>query len=558
MLKVGHVMEPDPNALQVHQVNCFYNYTAGLEIADVDLIKTAGRLLRSGVTRSVCFSDLKSVYLDASGEVQLEWLQPEGRQWDSRWTVEFSEHLPRPVAEELVFCLELSFHEQRIEGAESRQTPSYLRAALPPVVLERDDLTLPVYPWLKVYSDGILNVSFQLDTTWDSLNETDFIDDVVNLFYRYFDQIWIQANLQRLDANHILPKAFASDLSIGGQEVVGRKHRKLLKNMRRASRAVLDRSFGKDGRNFEVGGDSWTLHQIAGSEDESGWEATIDLCRSIYLGAVTSLIVPRAGRKAERFRQVQLWQGHPSISLMRFAAQPDTTDALLEKFGPSISRVLMRSSAIDRPPTLPPDLRLFEDYCLHGNRALLLWTWLRPDNSPDDAWEDPRTRARLLENQARAEHFEYHNLRIARACATAIAPPSDEHLIRAYEVLASAESVIHHSSQAGEITEALEYLLDAVGTTKLVGSAKEHARWHLDERRYRTEKKRSRVDRWLVVIFGFVGAASLADLVFRPFVLESYPELGSKWSGLVAFLLATVVVALLAVAILMSNGRRRG
>lgn len=371
---VGDVMNPGPTALEVQQVNCFYNYTAGLEVGDVDLIKTAVRLLRSGVARAVCFSDLKSFYLDTNGDIQLEWIQPKGRQWDSSWMVQFSDDLPRPIAEELLFCLELSFHEQRIEGAESRQIPPHLRAVLPPVVLERGDFTLPVYPWLKVYSDGILNVSFQLDTTWDSLNEADFISDVVNLFYRYFDQIWIQANVQRLDANHILPEAFAGDLSIAGQAAAGRKHRRLLKDLHRASRVVLDRSLGKDGRNFEVGGDSWTLHQIAGSEGDSDWEANIDLCRSIYLGAVTSLIVPSAGKKAERFRRVQLWQGHPSISLMRFTAQPDTTDGLVERFSPTISPVLMRSSSIEQPPDLPPDLRLFEDYCLHGNQALLLWT----------------------------------------------------------------------------------------------------------------------------------------------------------------------------------------
>jgi len=547
-------MKLRPTKLQVHQANCFYNYTAGLEATDVDLLKTAVNLLKSGIARTVCFSDLKGVYLDAKGDVQLEWLQPQGRQWDSRWTVKFTENLPRQTAEDLVFCLELSFHEQRIEGTKSRQIPPHLRAALPPLVLERDGWLLPVFSWLKIYSDGILTVSFQLDTTWDDLGEADFIQDVVNLFQQYFDRIWVQADLQRLDAKQILPEAFASEFSIGGQEVVGRKQRKLLKEMRRTSRTVLDESLGKDGQAFEIGGESWLLHQIAGSEDQ---EATIDLCRSIYVGAVTSLVVPRATEKVKRLRRIQLWQGRPSISLMRFRDQPDTKDALLARFGPSMSRVLMRSSTIGGPPALPPDLRLFEDYCFHGNRALLLWTWLRPADSPDDAWEDANTRAHLLENQARAEHFEYHNLRIARACASANSPPSDDHLIGAYEVLATAESAIHHSSQAGEITEALEYLMEAAGTMGLVASGKEHARWHLDERRYRTEKKRSRVDRWLAVVFGFVGAAGLADLVFRPFLQDSYPELGIKWSGLIAFALAVIVVTLLAVAILISNRRRR-
>lgn len=550
-------MKPHPTKLQVHQANCFYNYTAGLETTDVDLLKTAVNLLKSGIARTVCFSDLKCVYLDATGEIQFEWLHPEGRQWDSSWTVRFSENLPHRTAEELVFCLELSFHEQRIESTEARLIPPHLRAALPPLVLERDSYTLPVHPWLKIYSDGILTIGFQLDTTWENLDETDFIHDVVNLFQQYFERVWVQADLQRMDAQQILPDAFGDTFSVAGQEVSGRKYSKLLKKMRRTSRKVLDESLEKDGQAFEISGESWLLHQIAGSEDQADWEVTIDLCRSIYVGAITSLIVPRATQNNKRLRQVQLWQGRPSISLMRFRDQPSTKDELLARFGPSISRILMRSSAIEKPSALPPDLRLFGDYCFHGNRSLLLWTWLRSVDSSDDAWSDANTRTQLLENQARAEHFEYHNLRIVRACATASSPLSDEHLIDAYEVLATAESTIHHSSQAGEITEALDYLIEATGTMGLVASGKEHARWQLDERRYRTEKRRSRVDRWLMIVFGIVGAASMADLVVQPLIKASYPELGSKWLGLFSFALAIIVVSLPAAFIGISNRLRR-
>jgi hypothetical protein len=41
--------------------------------------------------------------------VQLEWLRPQGRQWDSSWTVNFSDDLPRSAVKELTFCLGLSF-----------------------------------------------------------------------------------------------------------------------------------------------------------------------------------------------------------------------------------------------------------------------------------------------------------------------------------------------------------------------------------------------------------------------------------------------------------------
>ncbi|WP_163575092.1 hypothetical protein [Halomonas faecis] len=543
--------------LKVQQANSFYNYTVGLDVMDVDLVKTATNLLKSKIARTVCFSDLKCVYLDVDGCVQLEWLRPQGRQWDSHWEVKFSDNLPRHTAADLLFCLELSFLEQRIESPEARQMPSHLRAALPPLVLERDGLTLPIHPWLKLYSDGILIISFQLDAEWSGLDEGDFIQEIVNLFQQYFDRVWVQEHLQRIDAEQELLSDLGSKLSIGGQRVASRKTQKLVKKIRRDGRAVLEESLGKCGRAFDISGESWVLHQIAGSEGQSDWEATIDLCRSIYVRAVASLVTVSGRTWVGRAPQAQLWQGRPSISLMRFVDQPDSKEKLLEEFGPSISRVLGRHGELEDPPALPPDLRMFGDYCFHGDRALLLWTWLRTQDQPDNVWEEDNTQGRLLENQARAEHFEYHNLRIARACATASSPKSDEDLVEAYRVLAGAEAVIHHSGQAGEITDALDYLLAAAGTRGLIASGKEQARWHLDERRYRAERKRGRVDRWLTGVFGLVGVAGFADLVVKPLLTDMYPERGEAWTGLYAFALSFAVVGLVAVLIWIINILRR-
>lgn len=537
------------NELDVQQVNCFYNYAVGLATSDVNLVKTAAKLLKSRIVRTVCFSDMKSLYLDDKGDVQMQWLRPQGRQWDSSWTVKLSPTLPRSAVEELTFCMELLFHEQRIEGPEGRQMAPHLRAALPPLVLEREGMTLPVHAWLKVFSDGIMIVSFQLDTSWERLGEADFISDVVNLYQRYFARVWVHADLQRLDAAQIMPNAFRSELSIAGQEVVGRKLRKLLKEMRQDSSATLNESLGKKGRDFEIANENWTLHQIAGSEEQDKWEASMDLCRSLYVNAVASLVVPAIHKKRERVERIQLWEGRPSISVMRFRDQPSSKTVLLDNFGQSISRVLLRSSAVPHPPELPPDLRTFEDYCLHANRSLLLWTWLRTNGEPHDAWQNSTTRARLLENQGRAEHFEYHNMRIARACAIAASPPSDNHLISAYETLASAHSDIHHSSQSGEITDALSYLMSTVGTTDLVDSGKEQARWHLDERRYRADKKRSWNDRWLALVFGLVGATGLADLVIQPYLNIFCPDMQAGTRGLTSFVVAAIVVALAALLI---------
>lgn len=537
----------------MQQVNCFYNYTVGLDVADVDLVETAKKMIRAGVVRAVCFSDLKAIYIDECGDIQLEMIQPQGRQWDNFWNVKFSDALPEYVASDLVFCLELSFHELRISGSESAQVSPYLRAALAPFVLEREDLVLPIYPWLKIHSNGIMSISFQLDAVWADLAEKEFIKGVVNLFQCYFEKIWVQAKLQRIDGEQLLPSAFDGVVSIGGQNISDKNSRKIIKNMRKKARIALEESLGKEGRCFELHGETWGLHQIAGSEGQDEWEATIDLCRSIYMNAITSQVIARGAEGVG----VQLWQGRPSISLMRFLDQPQVKKDLFGRYSASMSRILMRSSEMDNPPPLPPDLRLFEDYCFHGNRSLLLWTWLRQSNEPEDAWDDENTTARLMENQARAEHFEYHNMLISRACATASSPPSDEHLVYAYETLALADSTIHQSSQAGEITDALEYLIDAAGTMRLISSGKEQARWHLDERRFRSEMRRSRVDRWLAVVFGFVGAAGLADLFIQPLLKSAYSDWADWLTGVSAFALASSLVGVFALPIWIANKVRR-
>lgn len=556
MLNLKGIRMTQPTMLlKIDQANVFYNYTIGLATTEVDLLKTAGKLLKSELTKVVCFSDLKCLYIDDHGEIQLEWVQPEGRQWDPSWKVSFGPHIPQAAAIDLAYSIELLFHEQRIEAREARQVAPYLRAALPPIVLESGDLTLPLYAWIKVFSDGIFILSFQLDTTWDGIEEEQWISDIVNLFQRYFNTVWVNAKLQRLDADHLLPHAFHDELSVAGQTIGGRKTRKLLKKMRRKSKAVLNEALGKDGREFEIGDERWVLHKIAGSDQQEDWEATIDLCRSQYVNAIADIVVPCARSETGNMREVCLWQGRPSVSLMRFREQPSSKDTLLMQFGPSMSRIMMRSALIDNPPELPPDLRPFEDYCFHGNRALLLWTWLRSEGEPDDAWEDPTTRPALTENQARAEHFEYLNMRVARACAIAGSPPSYTHLVEAYDLLVSAENLIHHSSQAGEISDALLYLISAVGTAGLVPSGKERARWRLDELRYRAESRRVRTDRLIGVMFGLVGAAGLADLVFKPYLTVTFLELSNWEAGLFSFIFAALVVGLIAIPIWTINRR---
>lgn len=540
-------------SIRIDQANVFYNYSIGFEATSIDLVGTAGKLLKSGVAKAVLFSDLKYLYTDADGKVQLGWIRPQGRQWDASWKFSFDSKVPAAVTTEIIQAIEVIFHECRIESREAKKIPPYLHVSFPPIVLESDELQLPIFASIKLFADGIAILSFQLDTTWDGVDEEYFVSNVVNLYQRYFNSIWMDSRIQRLDAEMLLPVAFQNQISFAGIQLGGRKVNKLVQQMQRESRALLDKALEVQGRQFEIGDEQWTLHEIAGSKDDDSWESTLDLCRSEYFNALSALLVPGQKQRKLKTRPVYLWQGRPSVTLMRFRDQPATKENLLSAFASSLSRILIRSTTVDTPPALPPDLRIFGDYCFHGNRSLFLWTWLRPYGAPDNAWEESATRAKLMENQARSEHIEYHNMRIARACAMTQSPPSDDHLLEAYETLASSDDVIHHSSQAGEISDALAYLLDMLGTTKLVAPAKEAARWYLDELRYRSDKRRIRADRWLSFVFGLVGTSGLADFAIRPFLVAAWPSLSREATPLVAFVIAGLIVVMIAIPIWFLN-----
>jgi len=540
--------------LRIDQANVFYNYAIGFEATSIDLVRTAGKLLKKGIAKAVFFSDLKFLYTDEEGEVQIERMQPQGRQWDSNWKINFDSKVPADVAAEIILAIEVSFHEHRIEGPGARKLPPYLRASLPPIVLESDELQLPIFASIKLFADGIAILSFQLDSTWDGVDEEYFVSNIVNLYQRYFNSVWVDSRIQRLDAETILPVAFQDEISLAGNPIGGLKVNRLLRKMRKESQALLNKDLGEQGRHFEIGNEQWALHPIVGSKNQDSWESTIDLCRSEYFNALSALLViSRKQRKLQLSQSAYSWQGRPSVVLMRFRRQPETKDDLLGAFAPSLSRILMRSTAMETPPDLPPDLRPFGDFCFHGNRAMLLWTWLLPHGAIADAWEEPTTRSILLEHQARSEHIEYHNMRITRACEMAQSPPSDYHLMEAYETLSLVHDVIHRSSQAGEITDALTYLLEEIGTAKLVAPAKEAARWHLDELRYRSDKRRISSDRWISFVFGLVGTAGLADFAIRPYLVTAWPGLSREATPLVAFGIAGLIVALIAVSIWFLN-----
>jgi hypothetical protein len=529
--------------LIVQQANAFYNYTLGFYASEIDLVKTATHAIKLGVSSSAYFSDNKFIYPDEEGKVQLEWIQQKGRFWDSPHKFSLKKELPGHIMKNLVFALEGSFHEGRIGQLEI--TP-YVRLDLPPIVLGgSEEINIPLHVSVKIYEDGIAILSFLLDDrSWENADESFFINEVVNLFSRYFEDVWIDAKIQKLEADLILPHAYQGQITLAGKPLKGRDINKSIRKMREEARKTFNDSMSKEGTTFYIDGKKVVLHKAAGSEQEDMWESSFDFCTSVYIDALSNLIVPEDGQKEYASMSPLHWQGRPSISLMRFNEQPDNKEKLLKHYKQSLLRILSRSEHVEGNSELPDDLRPMGDFTFHGTRAIFLWTWIKSKNAPSDVWKDPNTFSFIMNQQCRAEHIEYYNMRLTRACKLTRFPPSENHLINSYRILCMAEDDLHHSSGAGEITDALKTVLSDFGTMDLVPSAKEAARWYLDEMRYKTEKSRLKVDRWLTLVFGLVGTTGLSEFLIKPFV-EIFLTDSEILAPVYSFVISAIIVFLI-------------
>lgn len=538
--------------IHIKQANFFYNYTFGLNVNGIDLIKTATKLFGEGLVRLVTFSDLNVLYLDKNNNLKTNKIEHNSRDYDKSWKVDIIDDLQDLVIPEFVASLEQSFHDKNIQGPYNRSVAPNFRASLAPIVFEDKDLTFTFVPWIKIYNDGIVALSFQLDFESDAIEENDFIDNFVNLSHKYFKNIYMDAKIQRIDGYKHLENYSKVPLTFGGQTISNRATRKLKKEICAQSKSRLDKSLSANGKEFDCFGAQWVLHPIAGTENKVNGESTLEMCQSIISVAIIAQIRANSKNSSQNVEAV-IWEGRPSISLMRFSGQESNKKIFLTKHSASLSRIMLRASTLKRPPELPLDLRPFDDYCFHGNRSLLLWTWMKATDAPDDAWSDVNVKSKIYDNQCRTEHFEYHNMRIARACSIVSSPSNDLILVDAYEILSQSEKLLMRSSHSGEITDAVQYLLNAVGTKDLINSAKEQAKWYLDEKRFIYERQRSNIDRSLTVVFGFVGAAGVADLILKPLLEDLFPSTQNWITGLAAFVISSLIVLLLSLIILACN-----
>lgn len=532
-----------PEHFKIRQSNVFYNYSMGLSVMDIDLLKAGTTIIELGLAQSVFFSDKTFLYCDKNGEKHFKFGKSQADIIDCLSSEDDS------IMQDYLIFYDLVKEESHLYSNQRH----YLRVSLPPIVLEDEDYgQYIIYVLLKIYSNGIAILSFQFDARWNDINESDFIKDVVNLYSRTWHKVWIDKLVQKIDGEvYANRQAFDNIFVVAGNEINVKGKRTIIKKLKEDGLSNLDKSLHySQGHEFSFAGKKKMLYQLAGT-DGKDTDNAFELCVHMYFNIVAKIIDSISDDSVDAYTFT--WEGRPSISLMHFANQVKDRQELEEKFSNSIRKILNRSSvAIDESNHLK-NLRWYGDHSFYGNRSILLWIKLDSGNDSDENF----LFRNVLSHQARVEQIEFYNMLLARACAWCADPETEEHLFNAYDILINKEKAIHHSSQSGEIVQTISYLIDQFGTNLLIEPAKESAVFHLDELKYRSDLVKGRKMQWMTLTFGLVGATSFAEFIVYPLVKNLYSEyLRADFLPLLSFFSTLgLIVVVLGVASLINKNK---
>jgi hypothetical protein len=95
----------------------------------------------------------------------------------------------------------------------------------------------------------------------------------------------------------IIPNAFQDQITLAGKPLKGREIKSTIRKMRKEARKIFQESISKEGSTFTIGEKTVVLHKVAGSNNEDTWESNFDFCTSVYMNALSNLIVPANDQK---------------------------------------------------------------------------------------------------------------------------------------------------------------------------------------------------------------------------------------------------------------------
>ncbi|MGD8191526.1 hypothetical protein ACQCN2_16220 [Brevibacillus ginsengisoli] len=296
-----------------------------------------------------------------------------------------------PLQRELIYQFEsMKFNEQKLYKHFEKNN-SYIRIFFGGCYLREEGKLLSVYPQIKLYKNGILLVTFRKMLPDTNLTIEEFINYEVNIVTKSFDEILLPAGI--IFANELASRK-SSKYKLYNRKSQYNTLAKVMTNIKNSSKLIRETDFC-----FNV------IPVVTGNINE---ELNLDMIKDMFLVYISyfanmSLLKPLNKRKNEKYSLHTYFRGVPSIFLLNFSNQPDSKKQFDLIHNRVFNKILARSDGVEKIDIEEKDYRLYDDYSVFANEAVILWVLSKQGLLSNEDYTDPNRGHLIYDKQVQSE-----------------------------------------------------------------------------------------------------------------------------------------------------------
>jgi hypothetical protein len=447
--------------------NYFIEDFSGLDLKDI-----ARLLVQSNLCAVVYHSD-NQIWWKDSHEIKKENVdikKVDGANWIFTLDTSKFGQVERNYALEGAFqASTMRISELRLFGPEYLESFSYIRGYLNACYIYQGDRVVTLYPQMKIYNNGIFNLTFRLLAADDRREYPidAFIEHDVNFFKHKADFVEVPPDWIRLFSRDIFTQ-FGNDIL---------KRYKIQRSIKEIDK-IIDIKIKKIDEivfKFE------TIHLDEKDEENLFVPKYFDDIKNIIISSFYFVInQTNEGMKyiifgpgAEKYHVGKIAISRPSIYILDFVNQPDTSNDVLLKYGDQLGKIAARiTHAGQLMRYLERNLRALDDYTLHMNKALTLWVFSKKGLDVDKDRADPNRGHLIYEKQVLVESIDYMHTCYRRYAERSYLPyVSYSSSIKEQLNILKLNNIIGHTCYAGELDDVHIYAAEMFKLSELFNSS---------------------------------------------------------------------------------------
>ncbi|MBI5679633.1 MAG: hypothetical protein HZC47_01870 [Methanobacterium sp.] len=401
----------------------------------------------------------------------------------------------------------MRFDELIIFKKEYLDSFSYIRGYINSCYMEKDGKTIVLYPQIKLYNNGVMEVSFRIELL-KSENEPpkyeidDFIEKLVNIVEQKVDRIGVPQKLAILEAKFRLEPTIKDKWKIWDfrfKNSIDEENQLIFKNTEKVEERDL-------------------IYPMTYLDDISKYDfyiKNLDIITRFIISSVEYII--KKTENKHNYTNLK-WINRPSVYITDFEDLTNSSIETIEKYKVDIAKILARNTYgnfKDLNIILGDDLRFYKDYNFFVSYGLSLVVYSKIKQ--DEVMKDNPTNRFIFEKQVQIESINYLYM-----CHKRIAEKSSLLSIPYEPVLEGMLNVLKLDSMTKGVTKFLELNNTYSFVDKILkwDEERKYANEMLDIRAKITNERKNEdfkvLGLMVTVIFGLIGASTFVSNVTIP------------------------------------------